>query len=100
MGYGAMAQVSLNMATPVDVSIVKGDFLWNALYEHLEHRNDECTISAHSTKSCPDLCIFQWLRFPLVEYSKEMILEEAKRQGFAHLLKMTWTCWYPLKNGE
>merc|ERR1712190_201565 len=85
---------------PVDVSIVRGDFLWSALYEHLEHADDEWYLSERSIELHPDLSIFRWLRFPLVQYSKEDMLEEAKRRGFEPLLEMTWSCWYPKKDGE
>lgn len=96
--YCAMAQLSLNMAVPMDVSVVKGDRLWRALHEHLEHTNEEHYLSEHSIKLHPHLSIFQWFRFPLVEYSKTAMLEVAKNRGYDQFLRMTWTCWFP-QNG-
>merc|ERR1712190_591131 len=75
--YGSMAQLTCDIATPVDVSIVEGDFLWKSLRVHLEHADNEWLISQRALEVHPELTIFQWLRFPLVGYSKEKILEEA-----------------------
>merc|ERR1712110_424720 len=51
--YCTMAQLSRNMAVPIDVSIVKGDRLWRALHEHLEHTNGEHYLTEHSIKLHP-----------------------------------------------
>lgn len=98
--YGTMAQLTHDIATPVDVSVVEGDFLWATLREHLEQADHEWFISSRSLEQKPELAIFKWLRFPLAEYSKESILQEAKQKGYDQILQMTWTCWYPRRNGE
>jgi len=98
--YGACAQLTCTIRTPVDVSVVEGDFLWHSLLPHLECQDDEWLVSDEALEQMPELSIFRWLRFPLVKYSKESMLEEATRMGFDHLLQKTWTCWYPLQNGD
>lgn len=99
--YGACAQLACTYGMPVDVSVVEGDFLWQNLRPHLENSKDnEWLLSQKAFDQMPELYIFRWFRFPLVRHSKESILEEATQRGFAHLLQMTWTCWYPRKNGE
>jgi hypothetical protein len=98
--YGTMAQLTCNISTPVDVSIVQGDFLWNTLHEHLEQIDSEWLLSQAAVEQKPELAIFRWLRFPLFAYSKESILQEARERGYEQIMHMTWTCWYPRRNGE
>lgn len=98
--YGTMAQLTCNISTPVDISVVEGDFLWKTMYSHLEHAENEWFISPAAIEQKPELAIFRWLRFPLVRYSKESILQEATQRGYEQIMRMTWTCWYPRRNGE
>ena len=44
----------------------------------------------------PDVALFSWFRFPLLDYSKLHMLEDARRHGFADLLEHTWFCHRPL----
>lgn len=98
--YGSMAQLTRIISTPIDVSVLEGDFLWLTLREHLEKVDNEWMLSQQATEQLPELAIFKWLRFPLMESSKESILEEAKQRGCDKIMQMTWTCWYPRPNGQ
>merc|ERR1712050_645661 len=90
----------MDLAQPVDVSVVEGDFLWNSLKEHLACVNGEWQVSEQSMVAFPELAIFRWLRFPLKGYTKERMLEEARQQNLEEFMHMTWTCWFPRKGGE
>ena len=39
--------------------------------------------------------IFQNIRWPLVLYMKSDMLDEAKRDGYSHILGRTFSCWFP-----
>jgi len=42
-----------------------------------------------------EFMIFKNLRWPLSTYKKEDMLAEAKRDGYASILKHTFSCWFP-----
>merc|ERR1712232_1384481 len=52
--YGAMAQLTCNIATPVDVSVVEGDFLTMTMQAHLEHVDNEWLISSSAIEEKPE----------------------------------------------
>lgn len=98
--YGAMAQFSLDFGMPLDVSVVEGDFLHKNLQDHMEVIDGELQVSAVAREKLPELAIFRLLRFPLMNYSKESILQEARERGYEAMLQMTWSCWFPRKAGQ
>ena len=50
------------------------------------------------SKECKDkhIQVFNKLRFPLNQTTKEDMLRDAKNRGFKNILKMTFSCWYPI----
>ena len=46
-----------------------------------------------------DLNIFNKFRFPIIHLTKKDMLKIAKKKGFDNILKMTWSCWFPV-NGK
>ena len=44
--------------------------------------------------------LFRFYRFPIRELSKIDMLEISKREGFYHLMELTWFCHHPRRNGK
>ena len=62
------------------------------LKENLQNVNDEKIIPfEHPLKN---LC------FPLFGKSKYQLLENARESNFDDILKLTWSCWFPTKDGK
>ncbi len=45
----------------------------------------------------PEVIIFRNLDYPIIEYTKEAMLKEAKRDGYDQILRNSWSCWFPVK---
>ena len=44
--------------------------------------------------------IFKHFIFPLYHMDKKEMYMYAKDKGYHNVLKLTWSCWYPLHNGK
>ena len=103
--YGAMAQVTRNLGKDIEVCIVKNDKLHHAVKNKLICNYGECPIYERKLKRNlnkwnKSLDIFRNFIYPLYTLDKKMIYVIAKKHKFLNILKMTWSCWYPLDNGK
>ena len=55
----------------------------------------DAAVAAH-----PEFALFQPLRFPLMYVDKPAMWGIAKQHGYDHLLRRTWSCWYPTAAGK
>lgn len=50
--------------------------------------------------SLPEMLIFSYYRFPLLDMTKLDMEQISKKQGFKHIMEETWFCYRPTRKGE
>tara|TARA_Y100001970_G_C14247629_1_gene869457 strand:- start:249 stop:1799 length:1551 start_codon:yes stop_codon:yes gene_type:complete len=114
--YGAMAQHSHNINKDIEVCIGHSDgghikdgtprnTLHNALKGKLKCNYSFCSdrykkLKSNLNKWEQPLEIFKHFIFPLYHMDKKEMYMYAKDKGYHNVLKLTWSCWYPLHNGK
>tara|TARA_Y100000310_G_scaffold110792_1_gene109224 strand:+ start:1016 stop:1720 length:705 start_codon:yes stop_codon:yes gene_type:complete len=58
---------------------------------------DEKKFNNERDKLCS---IFKNLRFPIINLTKEEMLEDSKNKKFDEVLYKTWSCWYPYRSNK
>ena len=95
--YGSMAQASLDLDAPIDLGYHWEDSEESSkLYKTFHKLVKNGKISTPWTGTYD---IFKNFRFPIINSSKQDMLEYAKVHNFDHILYHTWSCWEP-KNGK
>ena len=94
--YGSLAQASLNLDAPVDLGYHLEDStnstkLYKTLHKIVKNGKINSNIEEYD--------IFKNFRFPIINYSKEDMLQYAKTHNFDNMLYHTWSCWHPV-NGQ
>jgi len=86
----------------LELSIHKDDkaqvFVENDV-ELVKEENDEY-YRLSENPSLPELKLFSYFTFPLLEMTKLEMAEKAKESGFSHIMEETWFCYNPLKDGK
>lgn len=86
----------------LELSIHKDDkaqvFVENDV-ELIREENDEY-YRLSENPSLPELKLFSYFTFPLLEMTKLEMAEKAKESGFSHIMEETWFCYNPLKDGK
>tara|TARA_Y100000748_G_scaffold12683_2_gene10388 strand:- start:140 stop:880 length:741 start_codon:yes stop_codon:yes gene_type:complete len=94
--YGSLAQASLNLGAPVDLGYHWEDSNNSTkLYKTLHKIVNNGKIKSHMK----EYDIFKNLRFPIINYSKEDMLQYANDHNFGDIMHHTWSCWHP-KDGK
>ena len=85
----------------IELSIHKDDkaemFIRNDV-QIIEKENDSYYVMKEEL-SIPDLCIFSYYHFPLLDLTKLEMAEISKRSGFDNILEETWFCYTPTNEG-
>lgn len=94
--YGSLAQASLNLGVPVDLGYHWEDSnnstkLYKTLHKIVKNGKIKSPLREYD--------IFKNLRFPIINFSKEDMLQYANDHNFGNILHHTWSCWHP-KNGK
>ena len=97
--YGALAQVSIDYGNPIELAVEneQGSMMRRAVLNKLTNNFKNRQITEEYYEQEPELQIFRNLRFPIIHLSKQNMLDHAKKRKYAHILKNTWSCWYPNK---
>jgi len=100
--YSSISQLALNMNVPIEVSIEKNNGrLYTALSKRAKGFKENCKITISSLPpNESEYKIFKNLRFPVIHLSKKDMLVYAQKHSYDHILKQTWSCWYPTKKGN
>ena len=94
--YGSLAQASLNLDAPVDLGYHWEDSANSTkLYKTLH----KIVKNGKIVSDMKEYDIFKNFRFPIINYSKEDMLQYAKTHNFDNVLYNTWSCWHPV-NGK
>lgn len=96
--YGALAQYALNLQKPIEICVEK-DPIHSAMYKTVSHQVDTNGRLPLLPRSNP-LSIFQMLCFSTIQYTKQDMLRIAKQHQFDDILSLSWSCWYPSKDGK
>jgi len=100
--YGAMAQVTKNMKKNIEICVENepGSMLNRTLNGKLvcsrKNRGTICYLKNNLNETDSSLNIFKRFEFPTIKYTKKDMLNIAKNNGYDDILKMTWSCWYPI----
>ena len=94
--YGSLAQASLNLGAPVDLGYHWEDSnnstkLYKTLHKIVKNGKIKSDMQEYK--------IFKNLRFPIINFSKEDMLQYGNDHNFGNILHHTWSCWHP-KNGK
>ena len=94
--YGSLAQASLNLGAPVDLGYHWEDSnnstkLYKTLHKIVKNGKIKTQMKEYD--------IFKNLRFPIINFSKEDMLQYANDHNFGNILHNTWSCWFP-KDGK
>lgn len=104
--YAAMAEFSLLTSKRVEVGVENSDhsamrrMIRADLVPDPQRPNIlvlDSRPEALKERRNPEVAIFRNLDYPIIEYTKEAMLEEAKRGGYDTILRNSWSCWFPVK---
>ncbi len=97
--HGTLAEVTLDLAHPVEICLVKDETFQRSLPAGaFIGQRGECRLTRKVKRRVPSLRIFSRFRFPLIYQNKKELFDHAKKQDFADLLEQTWSCWFPKEN--
>jgi 7-cyano-7-deazaguanine synthase in queuosine biosynthesis len=98
--YERLSQYSYYYPFPIEVAVEKCGTGLDDATKHLRvGTGTNCRIPDNLTHDMRDYYILHNLRFPVVHMTKHDMLAISKRYGFDHILKLTWSCWFPNKDG-
>jgi 7-cyano-7-deazaguanine synthase in queuosine biosynthesis len=98
--YGAMAQVTINLGRRIELgvensehstmrAIVKDDLIYDPQLATYRIKSREKIMKNR------EKWLFAKFDYPIIQYTKEDMYREAKRDGYEDILKKTWSCWFP-----
>lgn len=93
--YGAMAQISLDLKKPIEMCAEKGGHFQRKLNQYIDYKSLSLNVERD-----PDLELFRFFKLPVIHMTKNDMLIHSKASGFDEILKHSWSCWYPRKNGD
>ena len=99
--YERMARFSLEMNLPMEICVEScGTGMDKATEKVRIGIGDSCRVPIeHIPINYIDMIIFRNLRFPIVHLTKEDMKMISLKNGFYSILKMSWSCWFPI-NGN
>lgn len=99
--YERLARFSLIYPKPIEVGVDKcGTGLDNATRDVRIGKGENCKIKDDLKGYEMALDVFKNIRMPIVHLDKKDMYQIATRNGYATILKLTWSCWFPKSNGE
>lgn len=100
--YGALAQVTRDLNQDIELSVEyapKDSMMYRTVHDSLDCQDDLCHISHNLKEKDKPLKIFNRCIFSTIHVSKKDMLNIATKNGYQDILKLTWSCWYPV-NGK
>lgn len=95
--YTLLALFAKNYSNNIEICIEKsGTSLDKHTIKYRTGIGENCKLKDNIPN---DLNIFNKFRFPIIHLTKNDMLLIAKDKGFHNILKMTWSCWFPI-NGK
>lgn len=102
--YGAMAEIS-KLLLPLHVSVCvehapEHSMMYNTIAPYLNKQTEQLDPTKLITPNEQCLQLFANWKFPIIHLSKQDMWTIAIQKGFVSILQLTWSCWYPTKEGE
>ena len=96
--YGGLAQTTYDLNKNIEIAVEKSNHstMRKMVYNHIKNINGVNKIITNDK----DIIIFNKLIFPTINISKEKMLENSKINGYDDILKLTWSCWFPINGKE
>jgi 7-cyano-7-deazaguanine synthase in queuosine biosynthesis len=100
--FASMAQISRNLNIPIEVGVVKEHHgrMRRLVRSSIDCKlpkcnceNDECFVNMKRKV----LMMYKNLQFPIIDLTKEKILEHSKQYHFYDILSISWSYWFPKK---
>lgn len=102
--YGSLGQFSSYMKIPIELGIVQDGHsnagIYTGLKDKVHGQGRLCKIKQSALEKHPEFILFRSLRFPLMHIDKSDMWRIAKANGYGDLMQLTWSCWYPTKDGK
>lgn len=99
--YERIARFSTYYPSTLEISVEKcGTGLDHATIGNRIGIGAECRIKDNLMIKYQPLDVFKKFRFPIVHLTKNDMKQIAENNGYINILKMTWSCWYPNKDGR
>ena len=98
--YAGMAQVTRIINKPVEVGVEDDhrSSMRRAVIDSVGCDKDDCVCELDDcTVKNKELIVFKNFRFPIINVSKEQMLENSKKNGYDDILIQSWSCWFPVK---
>lgn len=101
--YGSLGEYSLRLGQPVEIGIVRDGHsnagIYHGVHDKVAGVGASCRLTDEAIARHPEYALFRNCVFPLMHLDKAEMLRIATAHGYAHLLKHTWSCWYPTADG-
>jgi hypothetical protein len=100
--YAGMAQVTRIINQPIEVGVEDDhrSSMRKAVIDSVGCDKNDCVCELDDCMvKDKNLVVFKNFRFPIINVSKEQMLNKAKQNGYDDILVMTWSCWFPV-NGK
>lgn len=102
--YGSLGAFARYIGVPVELGIVQDGHsnagIYGGLRDKVQGKGSQCRVTDMAVRTYPEFALFQPLRFPLMYVDKPAMWGIAKQNGYDHLLRRTWSCWYPTAAGK
>ena len=102
--YGSLGAFARYIGVPVELGIVQDGHsnagIYGGLRDKVTGEGGRCRVTEAAVAAHPEFALFQPLRFPLMYVDKPAMWGIAKQNGYDHLLRRTWSCWYPTAAGK
>ena len=102
--YGSLSEFARYMNVPIELGIVSDGHsnsgIFGGLKKKVAGKGATCRITEASIRVHPEFELFRPLAFPLMHLDKPTMWRISKQNGYDHMMRMTWSCWYPTPAGK
>jgi len=95
--YGGLAQVTVDMNKKIEIAVENDSHstMRKMVIKDLVQTGEYYVIK--DEPSDPNLKIFKNFLYPTINITKEEMLDIAKKNNYANILGLTWSCWFPVE---
>lgn len=94
--YERLCRFAKHYGRRVELALEVGPALERLIAPFLNNANGFFLDETSLPEELDDLKIFKYLSFPIIRLLKRDMVEIASNGGYASLLDLTWSCWYPV----
>ena len=94
--YERLCRFAKHYGRTVEIAVEVGCRLERIIAPFVDDFRGFLLDEASLPRELDDLRIFKYLRFPVIRLVKGDMLKIASNGGYARILDLTWSCWYPV----